>query len=49
VESHDLIFAASGSEELLVHAADIANMPPAHDLVSDLHWLLWRVQGSRLP
>ncbi|KAI3429886.1 hypothetical protein D9Q98_010197 [Chlorella vulgaris] len=35
VESHDLIFAASGSEELLVHAADIANMPPAHDLVGN--------------
>jgi glutamyl-tRNA reductase len=33
VEANDVIFAASGSEELLVHSSDIANMPAASDKV----------------
>lgn len=33
VEESDLIFAASGSEELLVHKEDIENMPAASDKV----------------
>lgn len=33
VEANDIIFAASGSEELLVHSSDLANMPAASDKV----------------
>ena len=33
VEESDVIFAASGSEELLVHREDIESMPPASDKV----------------
>lgn len=33
VEESDVIFAASGSEELLVHKEDIENMPAASDKV----------------
>lgn len=33
MEESDLIFAASGSEELLVHKEDIENMPAASEKV----------------
>ena len=33
VKNSDVIFAASGSEELLIHAADVAEMPKAPDAV----------------
>eukprot|EP00955_Chlamydomonas_euryale_P054701 355915-Chlamydomonas_euryale.AAC.4 len=33
VESHDVVFAASGSEELLIHKEDISGMAPRDDTV----------------
>ena len=33
VEASDVVFAASGSEELLVHAEDLAAMPRASEQV----------------
>ena len=33
IEASDVIFAASGSEELLVQLEDVAHMPPASDKV----------------
>ncbi len=43
VEESDLIFAASGSEELLVHKEDIENMPAASEKVG-----LGQANGSGL-